>query len=168
MDCLHDLGANRLSGRGLAALILMACTAPMAAAQTPASCADLAGMAIPASAIGLPTTGGAVTSAAVVPAAGAGAALVAEYCRVNAQHLPRGPLRAQHPLPRRPAHQLESKGADVWRRRLRRQHSQRHRQRSVRRDRQAPARDARLCGFRQRFRSPGRRERLAGRLFRPE
>ena len=43
----------------------------MAAAQTPA-CADLTGMAIPASAIGLPTTGGAVTSAAVMPAAGAG------------------------------------------------------------------------------------------------
>ena len=68
MDFLHDLGADRLSRRGLAALILMACTAPMAAAQTPASCADLTGMAIPASAIGLPTTGGAVTSAAVVPA----------------------------------------------------------------------------------------------------
>jgi feruloyl esterase len=63
----------------------------MAAAQTPASCADLAGMAIPASAIGLPTTGGAVISAAVVPAAGAGAALVAEYCRVNARISPVDP-----------------------------------------------------------------------------
>jgi len=91
MDSPHGLGADRLSGRGLAALILMACTAPMAAAQTPASCADLAGMAIPASAIGLPTTGGAVISAAVVPAAGAGAALVAEYCRVNAQISPVDP-----------------------------------------------------------------------------
>jgi hypothetical protein len=91
MDSPHGLGADRLSGRGLAALILMACTAPMAAAQTPASCADLAGMAIPASAIGLPTTGGAVISAAVVPAAGAGAALVAEYCRVNARISPVDP-----------------------------------------------------------------------------
>src|SRR5580765_2954377 len=89
MDFPHGLGADRLSGRGLAALILMACTAPMAAAQT--SCADLVGMAIPASAIGLPTTGGAVTSAAVVPAAGAGAALVAEYCRVNARISPVDP-----------------------------------------------------------------------------
>jgi feruloyl esterase len=69
----------------------MSCTAPLAAAQTPASCADLAGMAIPASAIGLPTTGGAVISAAVVPTAGAGAALVAEYCRVTAQISPVDP-----------------------------------------------------------------------------
>jgi len=88
MDSPRDLGADRLSGRGLAVLVLMACTAPMSAAQAPASCADLAGMAIPASAIGLPTTGGAVTSAAVVPAAGAGAALVAEYCRVDARISP--------------------------------------------------------------------------------
>jgi len=86
MDFPHGLGADRFSGRGLAALILMACTAPMAAAQT--ACADLVGMVIPASAIGLPTTGGAVTSAAVVPAAGAGAALVAEYCRVDARISP--------------------------------------------------------------------------------
>ena len=91
MDSPRDLGAGRLSGRGFAVLILIACTAPMAAAQAPASCADLAGMAIPASAIGLPTTGGAVTSAAVVPAAGAGAALVAEYCRVDARISPVDP-----------------------------------------------------------------------------
>jgi len=91
MDFPHDLGADRLSRRGWAVLVLMACTAPMAAAQTPASCADLTGMAIPASAIGLPTTGGAVISAAVVPAAGAGAALVAEYCRVNARISPVDP-----------------------------------------------------------------------------
>jgi len=91
MHSPHDLGADRLSGRGLAVLILMACAAPIAAAQTPASCADLAGMAIPASAIGLPTTGGAVISATVVPAAGAGAALVAEYCRVNARISPVDP-----------------------------------------------------------------------------
>lgn len=43
----HDLKADRLSGRGLAALILMACTAPLAAAQSPAQCAELSGMAIP-------------------------------------------------------------------------------------------------------------------------
>ena len=91
MDSPRDLGADRLSGRSWVVLILMACTAPMAAAQTTTSCADLAGMAIPASAIGLPTTGGAVTSAAVVPAAGAGAALVAEYCRVDARIFPVDP-----------------------------------------------------------------------------
>ena len=89
MDSPRDLGANRLSGRGLAALILLACAAPMAAAQT--SCADVTGMAIPAGAIGLPTTGGAVTSATLVPAAGAGAAFVAEYCRVNGQISPVDP-----------------------------------------------------------------------------
>ena len=87
MDCPRDLGTGRLSGRGLATLILMACTAPMATAQTPASCASLAGMAIPASAIALPTMGGTVTSAAVVPAAGS----VAEYCRVNASIFPVDP-----------------------------------------------------------------------------
>jgi hypothetical protein len=90
MDCLHDLKARLLSGRGSAALILLACTAPMAAAQTP-PCAALAGMEIPASAIGLPTTGGAVTSASVVTAAGTGAAIVAEYCRVNASIFPVDP-----------------------------------------------------------------------------
>jgi len=89
MNCLHDLGPDRLSRRGLAALLLMACTAPMAATQT--ACADLTGMTIPASAMGLPTTGGAVISAAIVPAAGAGAALVAEYCRVNGRISPVDP-----------------------------------------------------------------------------
>jgi feruloyl esterase len=90
MNSPHDLGADRWSGRGLAALILMACTAPMAIAQA-ATCADLAGLAIPVSAIGLPTTGGAVTSTTLVPAAGSGAALVAEYCRVNGQISPVDP-----------------------------------------------------------------------------
>ena len=89
MDSPHDLGADRLSGRGWVALILLASAAPIAAAQTP--CSDLTGMAIPASVIGLPTTGGAVTGATVVPAAGAGAALVAEYCRVDARISPVDP-----------------------------------------------------------------------------
>jgi feruloyl esterase len=85
MDFPHNLAA----GRGLTALILMVCAAPMAVAQT--SCANLTGMAIPASAIGLPTTGGAVISATAVPAAGAGAALVAEYCRVSGRISPVDP-----------------------------------------------------------------------------
>ena len=89
MDSPHHLGADRLSGRGWVVLILLACATPMAAAQTP--CADLTGLAIPASVIGLPTTGGAVTGATVVPAAGTGAALVAEYCRVDARISPVDP-----------------------------------------------------------------------------
>lgn len=48
------------------------------------SCAQLSGMTVPASSIGLPTTGAAVTSAQVIAAAGAGPAAVGEYCRVTA------------------------------------------------------------------------------------
>lgn len=48
------------------------------------SCADLNGMVIPAASIDLPTTGGTVTSTEVIPATGAGAALVPEYCKVLA------------------------------------------------------------------------------------
>jgi hypothetical protein len=91
MDCPHELKANRVSARGWAALILIACAAPMATAQAAVSCGDLVGMPIPAGAIGLPTTGAAVTSATIVPAAGAGAALVAEYCRVDASIFPVDP-----------------------------------------------------------------------------
>ena len=40
-------------------------------------------MAIPAASIGLPTTGGAVTTAAVVAPSGTGATAVPEYCLVN-------------------------------------------------------------------------------------
>lgn len=46
------------------------------------ACPDLNGMTIPAGSIGLPTTGAVVTATQVVPAAGAGAAAVGEYCRV--------------------------------------------------------------------------------------
>jgi len=48
----------------------------------PLTCAQLSGMAIPASAIGLPTTGGTVTSATVVAASGSGAAALPEHCLV--------------------------------------------------------------------------------------
>jgi len=89
MDFPHVLPADRLSRRSLAALILMACAAPMAAAQT--SCANLVGLTIPPGAIGLPTTGGTVTAATLTPATGSGAALVAEYCRVSASISPVDP-----------------------------------------------------------------------------
>ena len=50
--------------------------------STPTACAGLNGLTIASQAIGLPTTGAVVTSAVVVPAAGAGVAAVAEYCKV--------------------------------------------------------------------------------------
>ena len=90
MDCPLDVRVDGVSRRGLAALVLIACTAPMTAAHA-ATCADLAGMAIPASAIGLPTTGGAVITANLVAASGSGASLVAEYCRVSGRISPVDP-----------------------------------------------------------------------------
>lgn len=83
---------------GAAVLFLAACgggsSAPVA--ETPAppvqkSCDALAGLAIPASEIGMPTSGGTVTSAVVVPAAGTGANLVPEHCLVNASISPVDP-----------------------------------------------------------------------------
>ena len=54
----------------------------------PMACADLNGMAIPASAIALPTTGGAVTEARLVAAAGTGVAAVPEHCLVTGKIAP--------------------------------------------------------------------------------
>ena len=63
-----------------AALVLGACAfAPVPVAR---SCTELGGMTIAATSIGLPTTGAAVTSAVLVPAAGTGVAAVADYCKV--------------------------------------------------------------------------------------
>ena len=50
---------------------------PAAVALT---CQQLVGLSIPASVIGLPTTGGTVATAAVVPASGAGATALPEHC----------------------------------------------------------------------------------------
>ena len=50
--------------------------------STPTACAGLNGMTIAPQTIGLPTTGAVVTSAVVVPGAGAGVAAMAEYCKV--------------------------------------------------------------------------------------
>ena len=52
------------------------------------ACEQLAGMSIPADQIGLPTSGGTVTDAVVVAAAGTGAAALPEYCRVTAAIAP--------------------------------------------------------------------------------
>jgi hypothetical protein len=46
------------------------------------SCAQLAGRSVPASSIGLPTTGAVVTAATIVPASGTGAQATGEYCMV--------------------------------------------------------------------------------------
>ena len=57
-------------------------------APTPLSCTQLAGMAIPAASIGLPTSGGAVTTAVVTAPSGSGATAIPEYCLVNASISP--------------------------------------------------------------------------------
>ena len=73
---------------GLPALALVGCGGSDGGGASPMACADLNGMAIPASAIGLPTGGGTVTSAAVVAASGSGASAVGEHCLVNAAIAP--------------------------------------------------------------------------------
>lgn len=70
----------------VAAALLVACgggNGLVVAAQRPLTCSELAGMAIPRSAIGLPTTGGAVNTATVVPESNTGAAMVPEHCLVT-------------------------------------------------------------------------------------
>ncbi|WP_250475872.1 tannase/feruloyl esterase family alpha/beta hydrolase [Caballeronia sp. GAFFF1] len=52
------------------------------------SCAQLAGMSVPASAIGLPTTGATVAAAAIVPASGTGVTATPEYCLVSGSIAP--------------------------------------------------------------------------------
>jgi feruloyl esterase len=67
------------------ALVCGVSLAPPATATTgTVDCAALNGMTIPASVIGLPTTGGEVTATRVVAASGQGAAAVGEHCRVDA------------------------------------------------------------------------------------
>ncbi len=61
---------------------------PPVAVATPMSCAQLATMTVPASSIGLPTTGATVTSASTVAATGTGASAIGEYCLVLADVLP--------------------------------------------------------------------------------
>jgi Tannase and feruloyl esterase len=55
---------------------------------TATGCIELKGLAIPAAAIGLPTSGASVTDAAIVPAGGTGAATLGEYCRVQGEIAP--------------------------------------------------------------------------------
>lgn len=55
---------------------------PPPAIPTAMTCEQLKNLTIPATAIGLPTTGASIESTAVVPAAGAGAGFIGEYCKV--------------------------------------------------------------------------------------
>ncbi len=60
-------------------------------AATPLRCEQLAGMAVAATEIGLPTTGASVTAATLVAAAGTGAAALPEYCAVSGSIAPVDP-----------------------------------------------------------------------------
>lgn len=71
--------------------LLAACGGSGGGAAAQVGCGDLAGLAIPASAIALPTTGATITSATVVAAAGAGAAAVPEHCLVSGSISPVDP-----------------------------------------------------------------------------
>lgn len=64
------------------------------AAQAPMACEKLAGLAIPASAINLPTSGGSVLTATPVEASGSGVAAVPAHCLVTARI---GPVDATAP-----------------------------------------------------------------------
>ncbi|QYD68328.1 tannase/feruloyl esterase family alpha/beta hydrolase [Paraburkholderia edwinii] len=76
-------------------LVLAGCGGDDDSASTPAAtgiaCEQLAGLTVPASAIGLPTTGATVTAAKTVAASGTGAAQLPEYCAVTAQIAPVDP-----------------------------------------------------------------------------
>jgi len=76
----------------LAAALLGGCaTGPSVPVGPPKTCEQLAAMAVPPGAIGLPTTGATVTSATVVAAAGSGASALGEYCKVTAEIAPVDP-----------------------------------------------------------------------------
>lgn len=62
-----------------------------AGTAAPLSCAQLNGMTVPASAIGLPTTGARVTSSEVIPATGSGTSAVGDYCKVLGEISPVDP-----------------------------------------------------------------------------
>ena len=70
----------------IATLVLAGCgggSSDSGASQSPMSCQQLPGMSIPAAEIGLPTTGGTVTTATFVASSGTGSAVVPEHCLVT-------------------------------------------------------------------------------------
>jgi hypothetical protein len=76
------------------------------AQQSSRACAEMPTIQIPASAIGLPTSGARVTSAVAVPLAGTGARTVGAYCRVTAEIAPVDPAA--------PPIRLEVNLPDAW------------------------------------------------------
>jgi feruloyl esterase len=78
--------STRAALAGLGTLALLGLTACGGSSDDdgpgPVACADLNGMTVAATDIGLPTTGARVTSTEVIPAAGTGATAVGEYCKV--------------------------------------------------------------------------------------
>ena len=89
----QSFGSQKRLLASAAALLLMggcATTDPVPP-SAPTACAGLNGLALNTRAVGLPTTGAMVTSAAVIPAAGTGVAAVAEYCKVLADIHPVDP-----------------------------------------------------------------------------
>ncbi|HEY4079407.1 MAG TPA: tannase/feruloyl esterase family alpha/beta hydrolase [Burkholderiaceae bacterium] len=83
------------AGRHVSALLtasllamLAVASASAATAAAPMSCARLVGLAIPASAIGLPTSGAVVNTADAVAASGTGVAKVPEHCLVKGSIAP--------------------------------------------------------------------------------
>lgn len=83
--------APATTGRHVSALLLTASLMAMSAAAhaaAPLSCAHLVGLAIPASAIGLPTSGAVVKTAEQVAASGSGVAKVPEHCLVRGSIAP--------------------------------------------------------------------------------
>ncbi|MFD9663156.1 tannase/feruloyl esterase family alpha/beta hydrolase [Rhodococcus sp. NPDC059968] len=89
------LAALAAAGLILAAAALSACGTDTSQtsdqASDASSCTDLAGTSIPASAIGLPTSGGYVARAQLVSAEGTGETATAEYCEVQAALKPVDP-----------------------------------------------------------------------------
>ena len=81
------------AGCCLAALVLAGCggSSDPVATQSPMSCQELPGMSIPAAAIGLPTTGGTVTTATFVASSGTASAVVPEHCLVTGTIAPVDP-----------------------------------------------------------------------------
>src|SRR5262249_20645707 len=64
-------------------------------AAAPLSCSQLAGKTVPASAIGLPTTGASVSTAVGMPASRPGAQATGEYCLVSGAISPVDPAAPQ-------------------------------------------------------------------------
>jgi hypothetical protein len=107
MRLTHSWLSNAARVAGLAAsALLVACSggsggsAPIAQGM---ACEQLAGLTVPASQIGLPTSGASVTAARTVAASGTGAAAAPEFCQVAGEIAPVDPaapdIRFQVALP---------------------------------------------------------------------